>query len=274
MNVIAITDEHGMTPSRTPHRQSGYILPFVLLFMVAIMAGAASFFNRANELTKISGATRDYDQTMLLAEGGANWVLGRLINDSAATYALGCAANAMVGDLSCNGVLDASEAKPSSFSPTLPLSLGYQYYLVDGVTTTFSTTGRPGILQMIADGEARNTTASTLSNQTVLSTTGRIRINDLFVSASIHPILLVQSSTGLTRSTVTWANESAPEKVAVWLEITRNPDATKSGWFDVYVCAASQVGNAKGYVHRFIGSYTDLLGGGVIAPLSEAANHG
>lgn len=253
--------------------QRGYILPFVFIFLLALLAGSAGFFNRSNDLTTISGATRDADQAMLLTESGANWVLGRFNNTSTTTYALGCSNNTMVGDLNCNGVLDPTDAKPPSMAPTLPLALGYQFYMVDAANTTLSTSASPGILQMVADGEAHNTTASTLSFQTVLSTTTRLRVNDLFVSPTIRPIILVQSSNGLVRSTSTWTAETATEKVAIWIEVTRNPDTTKSGWFDLYINAAAQVGNAKGYAHRFMGSYTDLLGGGGIAPLSEAANH-
>lgn len=257
--------------------QQGYILPFVLVLLVALMVGSMSFFNRANDSTQLSGASRDYDQAMLLAESGANRVLGRFTNGSTLSYAsIGCAAASMPGDLNCDNTLDNSQGRPSNFTPTLPLALGYEFYLKDASgSTTLSNNKAPGTVQMVANGEARNSTPVALGGvQTVLSTTTNLRVNDLFVSASIHPILLVQSATGLATSTNTWNAETAPEKVAVWLEVSRNPNPSYAGWFDLYLCSAAKVGNAKGYLQRYIGSYTDLLGNAVIAPISESANHG
>lgn len=253
----------------------GYILPFVLILLVALMVGSMSFFNRATDSTQLSMASRDYDQAMLLAESGANWVLGRFTNGSTTTYTgIGCAAASMPGDLNCDNTLDNGQGRPGSFTPTLPLALGYEFYLVDAAGSALSNNKAPGILQMVANGEARNSGGGLGGVQTVLSTTANLRVNDLFVSASLRPILLVQSATGLAGSTATWNAETAPEKVAVWLEVSRNPNPAYAGWFDLYLCSAAKVGNAKGYLQRYIGSYTDLLGNTVIAPISESANHG
>lgn len=260
----------------TVQAQQGYILPFVLVLLVALMVGSMGFFSRANDSTQLSGASRDYDQAMLLAESGANWVLGRFTNSSTLTYTgIGCAAASMPGDLNCDNTLDNSQGRPGNFTPTLPLPLGYEFYLKDAAgTTTLSNNKAPGTLQMVANGEARNSGGGLGGVQAVLSTTTNLRVNDMFVSASIRPVLLVQSATGLAKSANTWNAESAPEKVAVWLEVSRNPNPSYAGWFDLYLCSAAKVGNAKGYLQRYIGSYTDLLGNAVIAPLSESANHG
>lgn len=249
------------------NKQDGYILPFVLILLIALLVGSASFFYRSSNSTNLSGASRDYDQARLLAESGANYVLGRFTNISTTTYTLTCPAASMVGDLNCDGSLDNGQAKPASLNPTLPLALGYQFFMTSG---TGITQNAANSLQIVADGEARGTGAA-LSNQSISTATTYLRVNDLFVSSSIRPRLFTQSQAGLAPSPNTWNAETSPEKVAVWLEVTRNPE--NPNWFDLYINSAAQVGNAKAYLQRYMGSYTDLLGNAVIAPLSESANH-
>ncbi|MBI5658217.1 MAG: hypothetical protein HZC43_01415 [Nitrosomonadales bacterium] len=265
--------------SSAARQQVGYILPFVLVLLVALMVGSMSFFNRANDSTQLSGASKDYDQAMLLAESGGDWVMGRFFNLTSPANAdtNRCAAQtspslaaAQPGDLNCNGALDDTEGKVSGVTPTLPLPLGYEYYLVDAGTTLRVATA-PGILQMIADGEARNT-GTALADQTVLSSTTRLLVNNLFVSSTIRPILLTQGATGLAKSANTWDAETSAEKAAVWLEVTREK-AGGTG-YDLYLCSIAKVGNAKAYLQRYIGTYGSTLAGIQIAPLSESANHG
>ncbi len=263
--------------------QCGYILPFVLVLLAILMVGSASFFYRSTEEAKLSGATRDYDQARLLAESGMNLVLGRITNFSAASAVantsaavipctgISAASAPAVNDLNCNGTPDANEAKPGSFTPTLPLPVGYEFFLTGaggaGITET-----RPGTLQRVANGEARNT-GNALADQSVPTNINALRINDLFVSASVQPLLLTQNQNGLVFSNNTWNNEAAAEKAAVWLEISRDADPAHATWYDLYLCSAAQVGNSKSYIQRFVGAYTDQLGAQVIAPLSEASNH-
>lgn len=257
--------------TRPATRQHGYILPLVLVFLVILMFNSASFFYRTADSTKLSGSSRDYDQALLLAESGANYVMGRFSNTTTTTATIApCAAARMVGDINCDGSIDGAQAKPASFNPTLPLTLGYEFFLTTGSNAI--TQNAPGILQLVADGEARNT--GTVATQAISTGTTRLRVNDLFVSASIRPLLYTQSSTGLAYSANTWSAESSAEKVAVWIEVTKNPDATKANWFDIYLCSAAQIGNGKAYLQRFMGSYTDLFGAAAIAPISESANHG
>ena len=256
----------------------GYILPFILILLITLMVGSASFFNRTISSGKLSGASRDYDQALLLAESGGNWLAGRFVNgDTTAYTGIGCAAASMVGDINCDGTRDDDQGHPANFAPANALlALGYQFYLRDN-TNAFRTTGAAEVLQLVADGEARNEllNAAFNNNGILPGATPRLRVNDLFVSAAIRPILLVQSATGLTRSTATWNLETAPEKAAVWMELSRNPDATHPNWFDMYVCSVAKVGSSKAYLQRYIGSYTDpTLGSTVVAPISEAANHG
>ena len=259
-------------------KQQGYILPFVLILLAMLMVGSASFFYRTTQETQLSGATRDYDEARLLAESGMNLVLGRITNFSAASAVANVGPSVIpcnaatppaVNDLNCNGIADANEAKPASFTPTLPLPVGYEFFLSTGAGITET---NPGILQRVANGEARNTSFA-LVNQAVPVNTAALRINDLFVSPSLSPLLLTQDKNGLTFSLNTWDKEPAPEKVAVWLEVARDADPAHTTWMALYLCSAAQVGNAKAYVQRFVGAYTDQLGAQVIAPLSEASNH-
>ncbi len=268
-------------PARAPCSQDGYILPFVLILLVMLMVGSASFFYRSAQGTQLSGATRDYDQARLLAESSMNLVFGRItnfsintavVNVSAAVIPCIAAASApAVNDLNCNSVPDANEAKPTSFTPALPLPVGYEYFLTNAAGAGI-TEKSPGILQRVANGEARNT-GNPLADQTVPINVNALRINDLFISATLRPLLLTQGRNGLTFSSNTWAAEPAAEKAAVWLEVSRDPDPSHPTWYDLYLCSAAQVSSAKSYLQRFIGAYTDQLGAQVVAPLSEASNH-
>ncbi len=264
---------------RTPHMQTGYILPFVLVLLVMLMVGSAGFFFRSAQGTQLSGATRDYDQARLLAESSMNLVLGRITNFSATSAVVGigpgiipCIAAASapaVNDLDCDGTPDGNEAKPASFTPTLPLLLGYEYFLTNAAGAGI-TEKNPGILQRVANGEAYNT-GSALADQAVLIATPKLRINDLFISTSLRPLLLTQSRNGLTFSSKTWNAEPSAEKAAVWLEVSQDPDPAHSTWYSLYICSAAQVINAKAYLQRYIGAYTDQLGARV-PPLGESSN--
>jgi hypothetical protein len=247
--------------------------------LIMLMAGSAGFFYRSTQGTQLSGATRDYDQARLLAESSMNLVMGRItnfsvntpvINTSAAVLPCIAAASApAVNDLNCNGAADANEAKPASFTPALPLPVGYEFFLSNGAGITETA---PGILQRVANGEARNTPGG-LATQSVSTNINTLRINDLFISANVRPLLLTQGQNGLVFSNNTWDAEPSAEKSAVWLEVSRDPDPAHASWYSLYICSAAQVSSAKSYIQRFIGAYTDQLGARVIAPLSEASNH-
>ncbi|HLY96315.1 MAG TPA: hypothetical protein VKO66_03800 [Sideroxyarcus sp.] len=268
-------------PARAPLVQAGYILPFVLILLVMLMAGSASFFYRSAQGTQLSGAVRDYDQARLLAESSLNLVLGRITNFSAtapvvstSAAVIPCIAAASapaVNDLNCNGVPDANEAKPASFTPTLPLAVGYEYFLTNAAGAGITETSA-GILQRVANGEARNS-GNALADQSVSTKISALRVNDLFINAKLRPLLLTQSRNGLVFSSNSWDKEPAAEKAAVWLEVSRDPDPAHASWYSLYLCSAAQVSNAKSYIQRYIGAYTDQLGAQVIAPLSEASNH-
>lgn len=279
-----------LTISQHGKQERGFVLLFVLILLVGLMITSAGFFYRANNDTKLSGTERDYDQALLLAESGGNLVAGLFFNigdnNNSANPFTGCDSGTLVGDLNCNGFHDNPEGRPSTAGSGLPKSgdgfgLGYQYYVTAtaGAGISYST---PSILQRIADGEARNS-GSSITAREILNSRTQLRVRDLFSTTLapnkaasdpnpyIRPFLFTQSANGLTRSTSKWQDEASTQKVAVWLEVTKNPNDSTT--FDNYLCAVAQVGNAKAYLLRFLGTYpVNLIQ--MPAPLSESANHG
>lgn len=251
------------------NNQSGYILPFTLVVLAILMLVSASFFSRNNDSTGMSAMRRDHDLALMLAESSINRVIGRFYNDDAALYSIGCPSMSMIGDMNCDGLHDNPESRPTSFNPTLPLDVGYQFFASNGNTGITETA--PTLLQKIADGEAR-ATGSNLTSQSIATNIQYLRVSDLFVNSSVRPILFRNGSSGLIASTSTWSGETADSKAAVFVEITRN--SSKVSWLDLWVCSVAQVGDSKAYGMRYIGSFTDTWGGAIPAPISESANHG
>ena len=252
-------------------KQKGYILPLVLILLTAMIAGSAAFFGRANDSASMSALQRDHDLAVTLAESGANRVLGLYYNDDATPRAVAsCGVSTMIGDMNCDTLHDNPQSKPDSLNPTLPLPLAYEFFLTSSNGLTESA---PGILQMIANGEARNV-STPAANQSISTTTTRMKVSDLFVSASVSPLLFTNGSGGLVRSSNSWSAETSEEKVAVFLEATRNPDPLKSTWIDLYINSVARVGTSRAYVLRYIGSFTDTWAGAIPAPISESATHG
>jgi hypothetical protein len=269
-----------MTTRSSNQSQSGFILPLVMVLLIILMVSSASFFHRSSQDTRLSGANRDYDQARLLAESSMNLVLGRITNFAAASAVAGTTADIIpciaaasapaVNDLNCDGQPDANQAKPTSFTPALPLPVGYEYFASNGAGIT-ETSAR--IIQMVADGEARNAGMGLGSQSIPVNGAGQLNIDNLFISNTLRPLLLTQGPKGLIFSNNTWSAETSQEKAAVWLEVSRDPDPAHASWYSLYIESAAQVGSAKAYVQRFVGAYTDMLGAQVIAPLSEASNH-
>lgn len=245
-----------MTTSKPTHRrQAGFILPFALVLLVLLIMLSAGFFNRSADSALFSGSARDSSQAMLLAESALNRLYGQFANGK------------NVDGLNGVDKDDIKDLPVAMATPPSPLNVKYLFYRTGGAG--IDQTG-PDLLQRVANGEARNTGA-TLTTQGLANGTTMLKTNNLFVSSAMRPMLYVRDSTGLSASSATsWDAETGAEKVAVWIELTRN--ATHSGWLDVYVQAVAQVGAAKAYVQRYIGAYTDNLGGAPV--LGEGGNHG
>lgn len=240
----------------TPHRprDSGYVLPFTLALLAVLTVLSAGFFDRAADSAIFSGSMRDSTQALLLAESAMNRLHGQFVNGK---------------NVDGQGALDADDAKNIMYAmvaPPSPLNVSYLFYRTAGAGVDQT---QPDILQRVANGEAR-ASGATLATQGVPDGASRIRVNDLFIGDTMRPVLFTHSAAGLVRSVSRWGDAANAEKAAAWMEVTRNPSHSK--WVDVYVQAAAQVGASKAYVQRYIGSYTDTLGGWV-PPLGEASVH-
>lgn len=245
-----------MSPAKSIHRhQAGFVLPFALVLLVVLIMLSAGFFNRSADSAVFSGTTRDSGQAMLLAESALNRLMGQFLSGK------------NVDGQNNTDSADAGSIRTSISSPPATLSVKYVFYRSSA--TAIDQTS-PGILQRVADGEARNSGAS-LSSQKVANGTARLKINDLFVnSGTMRPMLYVRDGNGLSGSVATsWDAETATEKVAVWIELTLNP--THNDWLDIYVQAAAQVGGSKAYVQRYIGSFQPpTLDPTAVSPISQS----
>ena len=237
--------------------QKGFILILTLVLLVMLMLVSASFFSRHMDATDMSAMRRDHDLALSLVESGITRVMGKYYNDDSTLYAgIGCVNASMIGDMNCDGAHDNIESRPSSFNPPLPLDVTYEFFLSNAAGAGITETS-PGILQKIADGEARQSGSAGQTNA-VLASTAYLVVNDLFGGAVNSPLLFTSTASGLAKSSSTWNAESADSKVAVFIEVTRN--ATQSNWLDIWVCGVAQVGLSKAYGMRYMGSvsYTHL----------------
>lgn len=232
------------------HKQRGFSLLLVLFVILILSLGTAMFMNRSGDDMGAGASRRDSELANGLAEAAANLLLSRFIAD-----------DVTVADIDGNGIADRIEGYADIGAAPAILNITYAFYGQSGNST-------PPI-QRIATGESTGTSSS-IVNQIIPSSTDLMLVNNLFVSNTIKPILYKQNGTGLSPSTSTWADEPSRNKAAIWFEYEQNPSHSK--WADVYVAAAAQVGNARGYVRRYVGSYTDELGG-MVSPITESAIH-
>jgi hypothetical protein len=274
--------------------QNGYTLVLVTVFLFILGAASIQFFNQSTESVKISGASRDSTQSLVIAEAAMEYLRGKFINDldtNATTKVSSCETNAIT--------LDKCEASTIQKNITDPNSslFHYMYYINDssapnnqGITEII-----PDILQTVATNEKTimppddiTTVTPSLSGPVVAKGQTNLGINDLFVNSTQHPFLfgvdedgalsVVDFSSDLSKWTNAWfrddefglQNLKSHMKAAAWFEIIKNPDDPTS--VDVFVQAASQVGYAKSYTQRYVGSYFNSSELGDIALLSEATN--
>lgn len=272
-------------------KQTGYTLILVTIFLFIIGAASIQFFNQSVESVKISGASRDSTQSLLLAEAAMEKLRGKFIVN------LDTDTTAKVTSCETNNVtLDKCEASDIQKHMSDPDSslFHYMYYTTAqanlGITETI-----PAILQKVADNEKNITAPSDLSSiirhlsgPAIAKNQANLGINDLFVSNERHPFLFGVDDNGVltaldfSRDTTKWTNawfrdaELSTQnlhplmKAAAWFEVIKNPDDPNS--VDVFVQAAAQVGYAKSYTQRYVGSYFNENVLGDIALLSEATN--
>jgi len=230
--------------------QKGFSLLLVLVVIMLLGLTSTMFMHRSGDEMATGASRRDSGIAIELAENAANLILFRFISK-----------DLNVADMNGNGLEDRAEGYVNISANPAILNLPYAFYTEPGNNI-------PPI-QRIATGESMGTSATILS-QSIPSNSNAMLVNDLFVSTTIRPYLFTQSPNGLSQSDKTWDAETAKNKAAVWMEYEINKE--NPAWVDLYVAAAAKVGNARGYVRRYVGTYTDELGG-MISPITESAIH-
>lgn len=230
----------GVSPPQAP--QQGYILIFVAVILLALISLSVSFFSGSITSNKIAGYNRDAEESFMLCESALNLVYGGFI---------------FQGDFNQDQKVDNEQT--INLDNPLPLPNPYMYIVSDNGKIEQTT---PSILQRVADGEAR-AVSGTVNSASISPTSTSLMINDLF-SNSVKPILFIQDSNGIQQTTGNWNSvPNSPGKAAVWIEVIR--DSVQPNKLYLFVQSAAQVGKSKSYIQRYIGGYSDILGGQVNA---------
>lgn len=247
------------------NKQQGAVLVLTVIFLFIMLGSSLHFFRQIMDDIKISGASRDSNESLLLAESAMELLRGRFINN--------LDTNPTINVTSCNvgGIsldkCEASEIGKNINDPSAYL-MPYMYY-VSSATALDQT--KPSILQNIANGEATNKTPSTMGAQKISLATKKLRINDLF-GAGFNPRLFAVNSNGLLEDSLVadWDTETSLQKAAAWIEVILNP--TNSSAVDLYVQAVAQAGNGRSYLQRYVGTYfvSDTIGA-LVSPLAESS---
>jgi len=235
-------------------KQSGYILLYVTILLIALVFSSSKFLERTMMSMKNSGENRDSAESLILAESAMNLVYGQFIFD---------------GDLDGNGAIENNPFIDNEvfidFNNALPyINLHYIYYVSDGSSINSE---MPMILQWVADGEAI-AQGDGINGQIISASTNKLIISDLFKSDNT-PLLYTTDETGkLVKqdSNVSWEDLTATKKTTVWMELVSNP--ADDGAAQLYVQAAAQVGDAKSYVQRYVGAY-EQTSGTLLFPLNR-----
>jgi len=230
--------------------QSGFSLILVMVVILLLSLGTTMFISRSSDEMVAGASRRNSELATGLAESSANLLLTRFISQDVTT-----------ADMNGDGLEDRVEGFADLSTLPLNLPLLYAFYSATGNDTS--------PIQRVATGESTGTSMA-IASQSVPSGTNEMMVNDLFISADVKPYLYTQTSNGLTLSVNTWAAEKAKNKAAVWMEYEVNKKYPK--WVDIYVASAARVGNARGYVRKYVGTYTDELGG-MISPITESSIH-
>lgn len=227
----------------------------VALFMIVLIIGSSQFYNRSTDSTIISGSKRDNSESLLLAESAMNLLMGRFVNTL---------------DSDEDGTTDSVQAGLLQLNMTAPdaFLMPYMFYATNSAGLDVTA---PTLLQWVANGEAANATAATLAQPGVPAATTQLRINDLFTALN-QPKLYTLNNDGLIieSAAANWAADTNISKAAVWFEITENN--TQSDAVDIYVQSVAQVGTARTYIQRYIGSYFANIVIGTVPALAEASN--
>ncbi len=251
----------------TIQHQQGAILIFVLFILGILIVSSTQFFSMATESTKISGAARDSSESLLLTESAMEMLRGQFINnlDYEGVVSVASCDNSGVSTDKC----EAGEIRNNMTTP-LNFLMPYMYYVSDVASLDQD---QPSLLQKVANGEgAFDTNSAQLASQTVSSAVTSLRVNNLF-TAGFQPFLYSINDNGLlvNSAAADWDAEDSTHKAAAWIEVVLNPDDIEA--IDMYVQAVAQVGSARTFTQRYVGSYfNDDTLGGLVSPLAESSN--
>lgn len=246
--------------------QTGYILLLAAVFLLILGIAASQMFFRSTESTNMSGAVRDQDKALLLAESALEHLRIKFATQRMDTDGTVRTADCLLADGTTQDVCEAALLQKNMANPDSYL-FNYMFYVTSGNGLDMD---QPSLLQRLADGEATNTEASTLGAQAVTNTTQRLRIPDLF-GETFKPVLYTLNENGrvITSTAENWNSETNTNKAAVWIEVTQNSQDANS--VDLFVQTAAQVSNAKRYLQRYVGTYNSSVMLGFVSALSEAS---
>ena len=234
-----------------------------------LIIATLNYFEQSKDSIQMSGYNRNASEALLLAESAANMLYGRFV---------------FGGDLNGDGTNDNRQGFNETDLSNLPLH--YMYYR--GAETTdgqedgadnIIARSKPSILQLIANGEARSATATSMTTDSahkIPHNAASLMITDLYSTIdnkTVKPILFTidDSENGghklkIEPGTSTWTGITGNKKAAAWLELTKDP--TKAGTIQIYVQAVGQIGKSKNYIQRFVGIFPNSLG--LIAAATES----
>ncbi|MEQ1556956.1 MAG: hypothetical protein ABL915_09215 [Gallionella sp.] len=267
--------------------QTGYILPFVLILLVALILSSAAFFNRSVISTQLSGFSKDSAQSQQLAESAINRFQGRFLSGlTSPTPSTITPINDIDADLvrldrdHISAVLPSLTAGPTGALPVYVFyaatAAGALPVVAPGTTTQ--------ILQAVADGAAHGQAVLAPTDAGFVVPAAGMSIDSMFINAPTKTALLwcgvnlTPNNAPVTDlhaaescTTADWSAANA-EKVAVWMEIVAD---TANQKLHLYAEAVAQVGNAKTYLQRKMASIDYNPGstlGSMVAPLAESGN--
>jgi len=250
-----------MKNNTTLNTQKGSSLVIAMSLLLVFTIATMLMINTSGNDLKISISNRDSDAVLNLAETGLNLVTARFHSTNTTT-----------SDIDGDGIPDPEESSISRSAPTIPFGIPYTYN-IQGSTKAMT-------LLLVANGESLGKTGCSIgTSQNITdngcnSDTNGIKMQNLFFTDingnTIKPLLFTRSSEGVVKSNNTWSSETSREKVAVWLEYT---DSTViPGSLDLYAMAMAQIGKAKIYEQRFLGTFSNAGGtlGSNIAPITQS----
>ncbi len=266
--------------------QAGFILPFVLILLVALILSSAAFFNRSVISTQLSGYSKDSAQSQQLAESAINRFQGRFLSGMTSPTP---STLTPINDVDEDGlrldrdhisaVLPSLNAGPTGVMPK------YVFYATTaaGALPVVASGTTTQIIQAVADGMAHGQGVVVANDSGLVIPAAGMSINSLFISVNKTALLWCgvnltpsnAANTDIYKAEACNANDwsaTNTEKVAVWMEIVAD---TANQKLHLYAEAVAQVGNAKTYLQRKVASVDYNPGstlGSLVAPLAESGN--